>query len=60
MAAAMNHPNVSSFVGPWRRRSRRRRDPLLRIIGWDLLVTTLGFALVVTAVLLAARGLSID
>jgi hypothetical protein len=59
MSAAMNHLHVSSFAGLWRRRSRRR-DPLLRIIGWDLLVTTLGFALAVTAVLLAAQGLSID
>lgn len=56
----MKHLDVSSFGGLWRRRSRRRRDPLLRVIGWDLLVTTLGFALAVTAVLLAAQGLSID
>jgi hypothetical protein len=60
MSAAMNHLDVGSFAGLWRRRSRRRRDPLLRVIGWDLLVTTLGFALAVTAVLLAAQGLSID
>jgi hypothetical protein len=60
MSTAMNHLDVSSRAGLWRGRARRRRDQLLCIIGWDLLLTTLGFAVVVTAVLLAAQGLSID
>ena len=39
---------------------RRALDPLLKPILWDLLVTTTGFALVVTAVVLAVQGASLN
>ena len=35
---------------------RRPVDPLLKPILWDLLITTTGFALMVTAVVLAVQG----
>lgn len=38
--------------------ARRPADPLLKAIAIDLLVATGGFLLMVTAVVLAARGLS--
>jgi hypothetical protein len=41
------------------RGARAAADPLLRAIILDLLVTTSGFALIVTAVVLAARDLSL-
>ena len=37
---------------------RRTGDPLLHEIVWDLLTTTAGFLLVVTAVVLSVQGLS--
>jgi hypothetical protein len=39
---------------------RRRGDPLLRAIVWDLLITTAGFLMAVTAVLLTMQSLSVD
>lgn len=40
--------------------ARRPTDPLLKAIAIDLLVTTGGFVLMVTAVVLAAQGLSLN
>jgi hypothetical protein len=40
--------------------ARRRTDPLLKAIAFDLLVTTGGFMLIVAAVVLAAQGLSLN
>lgn len=38
-------------------RSSRRTDPLARVIVWDLLCTTAGFLLIVTAIVLAVENL---
>lgn len=40
--------------------ARRPADPLFKAIALDLLVTTGGFVLVVTAIILAAQGLSLN
>jgi len=39
--------------------TQRRSDPLLRDILWDLLVTTAGFLLTITVVVLTLDALSI-